>query len=193
MLTPMKTILTKLDAAHRQLATAICMYFDDADPVAIHTLACAAREIYEKNCKKAGIDRMFNHIQETHRQATEKELWDILNGARNFFKHPGESLDETIELRDRDNKHMLFVACHDCAILCKAEQPAEVQVFTTWFMAIEFPSEDKESPLEILELLDRSFPGIRGISASEQKQWGRKLLAEFRTFSRVRERLGYSN
>lgn len=157
------------------------MYFANGDLVAIHTLACAAREIYEKHCEKAGIDRMFNHIRETHTE-TDKRLWEILNGARNFFKHPGESLDDVIELRDGDNKCMLFIACHDCAMLCGAEQPVEVQVFIIWFMATEFPSDAnsdyKNEAIAILGLLDSQFPGLRTASPVEQKQCGLHLLVE---------------
>lgn len=173
--------LTQRDAAHRQLATAIRMYFADGDLVAAHTLTCAAREIYQKHCKKAGIGRMFNYIQETHKKP-EKQLWDILNGARNFFKHPSESLDDIIELRDSDNKAMLFIACHDCAMLCEAEQPVEAQIINIWFLATEFPSDansdGKDSAVEIIELLDSQFPGLRTASPEEQKRWGLRLLAD---------------
>lgn len=177
----MQVTLTQREAAHRQLATAVRTYFDDGDPVAIHTLAGAARELYEKHCEKAGIDRMFNHIQATH-QRPDKDLWNILNGARNFFKHPSESLDDAIELRDSDNKATLFIACHDCAILCGEEQPIEVQVFNTWFMATEFPNEtcsaDREAAAAILKNLDSLFPGLRAAPPQDQKSWGRRLLAE---------------
>src|SRR5712692_11716002 len=47
-------MITKLEAAHRQLTTAIRMFFADGDAVAVHTLACAAREIYERHGGKAG-------------------------------------------------------------------------------------------------------------------------------------------
>jgi hypothetical protein len=38
------------------------MYFDDDDLAAIHTLACAAREIYEKHCEAQGVERKFEQI-----------------------------------------------------------------------------------------------------------------------------------
>ena len=53
----MGTIVTKIEAAHRQLAIAVKLYFQNDDMVAVHTLACAAREIYEKHCKKQGLDK----------------------------------------------------------------------------------------------------------------------------------------
>jgi len=38
-------MISKLDAARRQLATAITLWFEDRDPVSIHTLVFAAYEI----------------------------------------------------------------------------------------------------------------------------------------------------
>jgi hypothetical protein len=37
--------ITKLDAAIRQLDTAITLWFTEADTISIHTLACSAHQI----------------------------------------------------------------------------------------------------------------------------------------------------
>jgi hypothetical protein len=51
-----KIEISKLDAAKRQLKTAINLYFSYGDPVSIHTLASAAREIlYDLNKKHSGM------------------------------------------------------------------------------------------------------------------------------------------
>ena len=55
------------------------------DLVAIHTLACAARERYEKHCQAKGVDRMFDYVVSAHPDRNRKEFWDILNGPRNFL------------------------------------------------------------------------------------------------------------
>jgi hypothetical protein len=47
----------KLDAARRQLETAIILWFTDGDPVAIHTLAFAAYEIIHVVSKKRDPNR----------------------------------------------------------------------------------------------------------------------------------------
>jgi hypothetical protein len=130
-------IITKLDAARRQLVTAIRLFFADDDLAAIHTLACAAREIYEKHCAAQGVERMFEYIESANPQRTRKELWGILNGTRNFLKHPEVSMDlsAAIELDDEMNAAMLWVTCHDCAMLCKDAQPPEVQAYNLWYLA----------------------------------------------------------
>jgi hypothetical protein len=86
-------VISKLEAAHSQLITAIHLYLDDQDLASIHTLACAAREIYEKHCKAKGMTRMFDLIESSNSGRNSKQLWDILNGARNFLKHPEPTMD----------------------------------------------------------------------------------------------------
>ena len=103
------TLITKLDAANRQLCAAIHLFFADGDAVAVHTLACAAREIYEKNCLKTGRTRMFDFVRSGNPEHAERDLWNVLNAARNFFKHEGSSLSESIEFEELDER---FCAAH---------------------------------------------------------------------------------
>ena len=49
--------LTKLDAAKRQLRTAIRLWFEDGDPVSVHALAYAAYEIAHVVSKKRNHTR----------------------------------------------------------------------------------------------------------------------------------------
>ena len=173
--------INQWEVASRQLATAIRMYFDGGDAVSIHTLAGAAREIYEKECARTGADRMFEHIRAAN-PGTDKQLWNVINGARNFFKHPRASLDETIHFTDSDNKVVLFIASHDCSKLLQEAQPIEVQVFNVWFMATEFTSDvndyDQKAATGVLRQIDAMFPGLRAAPLAEQKFRGRRLLLE---------------
>ncbi len=180
-------IISKLEAAHSQLTTAIELYFDDRDLASIHTLACAAREIYEKHCKAKGVARMFDMIESSNPDRNSKQLWDILNGARNFLKHPEPSmdLDAKLEIDDEMNATMMFVASHDCATLCDADQPPEVQAYNLWFIATRFPRGDESMHSEpadqlrygeIIAAIDRAYPGLRNASLSEQKAVGKKMI-----------------
>ncbi len=73
------TTVTNLDAAKKQLATAIRLFFARDDAVSIHTLASAAREIFEKHCAQAGLKRTFDYVRDENPEYTEKQLWNILN------------------------------------------------------------------------------------------------------------------
>lgn len=180
-------VITKLEAAHRQLATAIRLYFCDDDIAAIHTLACAAREIYEKHCQARGVDRMFDYVASANPDRSSKELWDILNGPRNFLKHPTGDYDlsAALELNDAMNATMLFYACHDCAMLCEADAPAEVQAFNMWFLGTQFPKasgDDVEATKasEIQSAIEVAYPGLREAPLSKQKQIGQNMVRHAR-------------
>jgi hypothetical protein len=180
-------IITKLEAAHRQLITAIRMHFDDDDVAAIHTLACAAREIYEKHCKAQGIERMFESIEAANPERTTKELWDILNGPRNFLKHPEASMDlnARLEIDEGMNAAMLWVACHDCAMLCNGSEPPEVQAYNLWFLGTQSPREGADvATVEARDVLlagvYQNYPNLLEASPVEQKRIGKRMVQDAR-------------
>jgi hypothetical protein len=164
------TPVSSLEAANRQLCTAIRIFFADDDAVAVHTLACAAREIYEKRCGTAGIELMLDHIKNSNPSLTQKTIMDVLNEARNVFKH---LRDETVDFSDEMNDFVLFTACHDCGMLCTLNQPDEVQAYTIWFLAVNPQMHDAGAALIFTD-----FPDIKTAARREQKRAGRWLLDE---------------
>jgi hypothetical protein len=83
-MTPQK--IDKLDAACRQLNTAIYLWSNHGDAVSIHTLACSAYQIvHDINLKKGGRDLLYDSLifKDEHRQ----EVINRLKQAYNFFKH----------------------------------------------------------------------------------------------------------
>jgi hypothetical protein len=74
-----KITVTKLEAAQRQLRTAIRLWFEGGDPVSIHTLAFAAYEIahvVSKKRNRARRDLIFDTlmIKEEHRAEWGKSI-----------------------------------------------------------------------------------------------------------------------
>ena len=79
-----KLPITKLDAARRQLETAIPLWFQDADPVSVHTLVMAADGIPRAFNKKRGGQPMLRDPNHPHiRLECEERVADILAGASN--------------------------------------------------------------------------------------------------------------
>jgi hypothetical protein len=79
-------IITKMEAAHRQLRVAIKLWFEDGDQVAIHSLAAAAHQIiHDLNRKKRGPALLFDTdlIPKEQRQA----FVTALKSASWFMKH----------------------------------------------------------------------------------------------------------
>jgi hypothetical protein len=100
--------ISKVDAAQRQVDTAIQIFFDDGDPVSIHTLLYAAHDI----------------VHGLHKRITGKPLFfdnDAVKGIPgliriikdwpNFFKHGRlYELDRTLEFNPECNL-VFFSAC----------------------------------------------------------------------------------
>jgi hypothetical protein len=87
--------ITKIDAAKRQLDTAIDLWFRSGDPVSIHTLASAAQEILVPIAKAKGTFLgAFDTIYIVPGKEDEYFAWMRLH--QNFFKHGSKNPDETI-------------------------------------------------------------------------------------------------
>jgi hypothetical protein len=93
-----KITLTKLDAAKRQLRTAIRLWFEDGDPVSIHALAYAAYEIAHVVSKKrnpARRDLIFDSLTVKDKHRAEFNI--SIKKHANFFKHAKRDWDKSID------------------------------------------------------------------------------------------------
>jgi len=90
--------ISKIDAACRQLNTAIKLWFADGDLVSIHTLACSAHQIvHDINQQKGGRDLIYDSlvIKDEYRCEANR----IFKHPYNFFKHANKDASGTIELK----------------------------------------------------------------------------------------------
>lgn len=76
-------IVTKQSAAKSQLETAILLWFNEGDPVSIHTLAVAAHDCFDELVKPKGktsdVREWLGRKSKTFQKKTRV--------AQNFFKH----------------------------------------------------------------------------------------------------------
>lgn len=88
--------IEKLDAACRQLNTAISLWFNNGDAVSIHTLACSAHQIvHDINHRNGGRDLLYDSLvfKEEYRQQAINHLKQHYN----FFKHADRDPAGTME------------------------------------------------------------------------------------------------
>jgi hypothetical protein len=179
------TTVTKLEVANRELCTAIRMFFADGDAVAVHALACAASEIYERHGGKAGDIPATGSIMSSDTDCRENEQWEIRDGSRDFFKGVEKDLADRIVFSDEMNDFVLLAASNDCASLSGLNPPIEVQVYTAWFRAVYAQTEETLAPADpfplpeagrISKMPNERFPGARRASRHEQKRFGARLM-----------------
>jgi hypothetical protein len=135
----MEISVTKLDAAKRQLETAILLYFSEKDPVSIHTLCCAAYEVIhalnkKRNSPMGPNDLMLKDLdQYLGSKADRRQFHECMNEARNFFKHANSDPDAVQTLDTRFTEALLIDAVQKYARLI-GECPPTMALYFVWFL-----------------------------------------------------------
>jgi hypothetical protein len=125
--------ISKLDAARRQSESAIRLFSFHGDPVAIHTLAGAARTLLRELARaeghEAGLDAV---VQETIRPEKVEEVNGLFVQAQNFFKHADRDHDQLFDFNPTTTEFLLWDICLLYETLTSHRLPI-LTVFRTWF------------------------------------------------------------
>jgi hypothetical protein len=128
-----KIKISKLDAAKRQLETAIRLYFNYGDPVAIHTLACAAHEILsDLNKKYSGKPMVVSDFM--IKDEYKKHFMKMIREPQNFFKHANKDPENTIDFNPDVSHFFIFDAISKYQEITEEIVPFFV-IFRGWFGA----------------------------------------------------------
>ena len=167
--------LSKIDVAKRQLTTAIRLFYANADPVSVCSLACNAWEIVDSLCRRNDIGSLSIE--------TEKRLPDdgslrhqINNPVRNFFKHADRDPDEMLSgFDDAFNDTMLILGVEDY-IRLRNKSPIEFQVYQMWYFA-NYPDKLSKSFADCyIQDVQESFPSILSLPRKRRKKMGLEVL-----------------
>ena len=124
--------ISKLDAAKRQLETAIALYFHQADPVSVHTLTAAAYAVLRDLNSAVDGSAMIKDWARTYvKEDCKKELRRKLNEAENYFKHADRDRDDVLDFEPGQSELLLLDACWTYKRL-SGERPPLLGVFETW-------------------------------------------------------------
>ena len=141
---PTMVRVTKLDAAKRQLETAILLYFQFGDEVSIHTLCCAAYDVIQVlNSKRNDpLDpnkmMMKDFALYLDSKADRKRFHDSLNAAQNFFKHGNSDADSVLTLNTKLTEDLLIDAVQKFVWLV-GECPETMALYFLWHVT-EYPN-----------------------------------------------------
>jgi hypothetical protein len=121
-------MITKIDAAERQLDTAIKLFFENVDHLSSYTLAAASREITDDLCDKkkselfrSELERMGDpqkvflsfrdEIEIRIKDEYHKEAFRLIKKNVNFLKHANKDPNETIgEISIKELSLVIFFA-----------------------------------------------------------------------------------
>jgi len=151
----MKLKISKLDAAKRQIEIAIRLYFQDDDPVSIHTLSAAAYNILRDLSKNADVEPMM--IKQLFASyiipGKEKVFIRKVNEAENFFKHADKDQDIALDFDPTLPEFFLLDVVGQYFKLAGKDTPL-FKIFRTWFFIshpdlFNFPEEFTQRLLRV--------------------------------------------
>ncbi|MCX7310317.1 MAG: hypothetical protein NTV56_00970 [Alphaproteobacteria bacterium] len=173
----------KIEAARRQLGTALALYLSDHDPVSVHALAGGACELIEFHAEKAGGKPFVSHMLTTrpdldiaklHR--IQRQYWNAFKHALDQKGHEREDDDLLAAFNDEQNDHALFIGWYDYAQAAN-QMPIEAQAHNVWYLA-KYP--EKLDPAVPTEKYEATFPKLALQSRAQQKVQLRARIAQAR-------------
>jgi len=182
MIDQMATIkVNKIEAARRQIDTAIRLLFDNEDPIAIHTLIMAGfrilRDLADK--QKSNINKV---AQSFIKPGMEGRFWGSMQSFANFLKHANKDPDAIIDnIQEEVNDAILFLASLYYRDLGCQFTP-EMLALICWYSAIH-PDVIIDDALKNLLTQPEVFQGfLIGKPRQEQLAEGKEGLKIARVF-----------
>jgi len=131
---PSEFQVSKLDAARRQMETAIRLYFSEADPISIHTLTSAAYDLLSGiNRARGGSPMLKEQVPTWVLPDAKDEVKRILNEAMNFFKHADRDHNGVLDFSVEPTELLLYDACQKYRGLTGESVPL-LGVFEVWYV-----------------------------------------------------------
>jgi hypothetical protein len=122
----------KLEAAERQAAQGIRLFFERGDEIAIHTLAAAAYQILADLCGHKGIKRELEDSAILEEIGAKKDVLAALRQPQNFFKHADKDPNGTVRFSPMLSVGLL-VYCATYYRLLTQRTFLEGNVLLMWF------------------------------------------------------------
>lgn len=98
--------ITKLDAARRQIDSAIALYFDEGDEVSIHTLVGAAHILITDLSSAANQETLFQRYIRPERR---REFEGAIRAPQNFLKHADKDPDAVLDFDPHATELLLLI------------------------------------------------------------------------------------
>lgn len=174
----MKINITKVGAARSQLIEAINLFFEERDPVSIHTLVGAALQILNDHVDRDEVwktDLILHYNSIYIKDEFRKEWFNSINEARNFFKHADKDLKDgriSIEFETKLNEFNIFESIRCLKIIEGNNYVNSIEFiyFTGWFI-LKYPklfSEEIQNYIVNKPDLELSFNNWRQLISQEK-------------------------
>lgn len=166
--------VTKLEAAKRQLNTAIRLLFVGEDAIAVHSLAVNAANLLSDLADHKPDITSWREMMREDQGMTSAQIKYVINRSWNFFKHADRNPNEKLEFDVKESEYIVFIATLECGEL--SETTTKMQVFQLWFLAAGRAQLDDDN--EIQRFSKVLFPGLQQLPRETQLLVGAQVLAK---------------
>lgn len=165
-------VITKLEAAARQLDTAIHLFFCNGDAVSVHSLAASAFNVFADLAERKGSRNSWRVRMRDSSDLSMRDLNRLLREGWNFFKHAEHDPDGILHFDEQETEDFLFMAVLESGNLFKTT--CCMQAYQLWYIATHPQSCSPDEP--VFSRTSELFPNISVLSRSRQIEAGRNFL-----------------
>lgn len=166
--------VTKLEAAKRQLNSAIRLLFVGEDAISVHSIAVGAANLLSDLADHKPDITSWREMMREDQGMTPAQIKGVLNRSWNFFKHADRDPKEQLEFDAKESEYIMFFATLECGEL--TETTTEMQIFQLWFLAAGRTRLDDDN--EIQKFSEALFPCLHQLSREKQLSAGALALAK---------------
>ncbi len=171
-----KISVNKIEAARRQINTAIRMLFQKEDPVSIHTLSMAALRILRDLSSQRDDSYINKLLRDILKPGVEGKFWGALHKAANFLKHADKDPDAILsDVEESVNDAAFLIACLYYQEMGNQLTP-EMLALVCWVSALNPHFLREPSQSQFSALLRQSSRELEGKSRREQLEVGNAIL-----------------
>ena len=124
-------LISKADAARRQLETAINLWFHDGDPISVHTLVAAALQLIHDLGKNCGVSTKLHELKMIKPEFRSRFARKVAE-SENFFKHADRDPDVILTFKPETTEVFIVDAVTAYTEL-KNERPFVFRTFIMWY------------------------------------------------------------
>lgn len=171
-----KIHVDKVEAARRQMDTAVRLLFANEDPLPIHTLVMAAFGIL-KDLSSGRPDLFWPQVLEAIvRPEKRQALWRTLNASSNYLKHADKDPSAILsDFREESNDSMLVLG----ALYYQGlgyPLTTEMQAIITWYLATRPDVLSEQTPPALRDAISCMGQSLQALTRQEQLACGQVLI-----------------
>ena len=180
--------VSKSEAARRQLEAAIRMYFDEEDPVALHTVIAAPFTIVRNLCEQRGDIASFQRFSDWIVPGAEGKFWSAVNSQANFLKHADRDASATLDFNEEVTELLILMTAKWFLDLGNASS-AETKAFGLWY-SLMYPKVLKEEALQAFrdvgaaDFYQKLASAFARLDALDRVRAGKEMLRQIRQHER---------